>query len=125
MRCVQAQDRQDGDPVVAGDGGGLLAEELCGKYDLIPLNREYLISQSAGLVAEHGITSCSAENLINEGVGGCLFDLGFEGLQLIDADGDWDCTTPTDASTCYGLECDNYHIGEHLLSLLSLLLHVH
>jgi hypothetical protein len=77
---LAAAQRSTGDPVVAGDGGGLEESLACSKQPLIPLNRESLVTVSAILASNYRITNCSAANLNGpNGIGPCLFDLGFEG----------------------------------------------
>ena len=107
---VSAQ-RSSGDPIVAGDGGGLEDALACTKQPLVPLNIATLTGPGSILSANYEITSCSALSLATDGIGPCLFDLGFEGLELEDPDEDWDCTNNLNPASCYGLKCDQYHTG--------------
>lgn len=104
--------RQTGDPIVAGEGGGLEDEFACSKQPLSPLNKATLLTDGAILASNYEITSCSEDNIEENGIGPCLFDLGFEGLELSNPDEDWTCTNELDPSTCFGLTCDQYHVGK-------------
>ena len=104
--------RQAGDPIVAGDGGGLEDAAACAKQPLVPLNLETLLGAGSILATNYNIQSCSPSNLNSDGIGPCLFDLGFEGFELENPDEDWSCTTENLASSCSGLKCDTYHIGK-------------
>lgn len=106
--CVIAQ-RVAGDPVTAEEG---LEDNLaCSKQLLTPLNNDFFLSEGLILSTLYSITSCSAASLSENGIGPCLYDLGFEGLELEEGETDWSCTNAQAPNSCSGLKCDQYHLG--------------
>lgn len=105
---VSAQ-RQAGDPVTTEEG--LEDAFACSQQALTPLNKLFFLTDGIILSTLYSITSCSEANLQEDGIGPCLYDLGFEGIEEDDDAGDWTCANAIAPNTCSGLKCDQYHKG--------------